>query len=335
MSDVLSQEEIDALLEALTRGEMNVEALKEEETSGRVRTYDFKRALRFSKDQIRSLTRIHENFARLLTTQYSTILRSYMQISVASVDQLPYEEFIRSVAASTIVGVYTAAPLKGNFLIELSPTLAYAMLERILGGTGSHPVGRYNWTEIEQKIIERLLLRAAKVFRDSWLQMIEIDPRLEDIETNPQFLQIVSPNDIVAVITLGAKIGEMSGMINICLPHVMLEPLMNKLSARHMLSTAKRELSETERLAIEARIVKTPVPVSVILGQATLSLGELLELSVGDVIRLGTRHDAPLVLFVGTKPKYYVRAGRSRRRLAVIVERPVEEEGEDGGFERP
>ncbi|PTQ54953.1 MAG: Flagellar motor switch protein FliM [Hydrogenibacillus schlegelii] len=331
VSDVLSQAEIDALLEALTSGEMNVEALRQEETSARVRAYDFKRALRFSKDHIRTLTRIHENFARLLSTHYSTMLRSYVSLAVASVDQLPYEEFIRSIGASTIVGVYSAAPLKGNFLIEFSPALAYALLERVLGGSGARPFQRYNWTEIEQRIVERLLTRAGQVFRESWQQMIELTPELEDVETNPQFLQIISPNEIVAVVTLSAKIGEMSGMMNICLPHVMLEPLLNRLSARHMLSTVRRELTGEERARLERQIARTPVPVVVELGRATLLLRELLSLEVGDVIRLNRRTEEPLLLYVGSRPKFTVRPGRSRRKLAVLVEGPVKEDDADGG----
>ncbi len=135
--EILSQHEIDALLSALTSGEMDAEELKKEEEEKKVRVYDFKRALRFSKDQIRSIYRIHENYARLLTTFFSAQLRTYVNISVASVDQLPYEEFIRSIPNMTILNVYSLSPLEGRIILEVNPNIAYAMMDRQLGGQGS------------------------------------------------------------------------------------------------------------------------------------------------------------------------------------------------------
>lgn len=131
--DILSQNEIDALLSALSTGEMSAEEMKREEEAQRVKVYDFKRALRFSKDQIRSLTRIHENFARLLTTYFSAQLRTYVQIEVASVDQIPFEEFIRSIPNMTLINIFEVSPLEGNILMEVNPNIAYSMLDRLMG----------------------------------------------------------------------------------------------------------------------------------------------------------------------------------------------------------
>lgn len=139
MVDVLSQSEIDALLAALSSGEMDAEELKKEETQRRVRVYDFKRATRFSKDHIRSLTRIHENFARYLTTYFSAQLRTFVQINVVHVDQLPYDEFIRSIPKMTILNVFEAPPLEGRMVLEVHPNIAFAMLDRLLGGAGTAP----------------------------------------------------------------------------------------------------------------------------------------------------------------------------------------------------
>lgn len=155
--EVLSQNEIDALLSAISSGEMDADELKQDEKAKKVRTYDFKRALRFSKDQIRSLTRIHENFARLLTTFYSARLRTFVQISVASVDQVPYEEFIRSIPTMTILNTYSLAPLEGKILIEYDPTIAFAMLDRTLGGSGGSVNKINNLTEIETTLMTQFL----------------------------------------------------------------------------------------------------------------------------------------------------------------------------------
>ena len=132
--EVLSQSEIDALLSALSSGEMDANQLKQEESERKVRVYDFKRALRFSKDQIRSISRINENYSRLLTTYFSAQLRTYVHISVASVDQIPYEEFIRSVPTMTVLNIFSMSPLDGRIIFEINPNIAYAMLDRILGG---------------------------------------------------------------------------------------------------------------------------------------------------------------------------------------------------------
>ena len=147
--EILSQNEIDALLSAISTGEMDADDLKKEEVEKRVKVYDFKRALRFSKDQIRSLTRIHENFARLLTTYFSAQLRTYVQISVASADQIPYEEFIRSIPKMTILNVFEVPPLDGRIILEVNPNIAYSMMDRVLGGRGISPNKVDSLTEIE------------------------------------------------------------------------------------------------------------------------------------------------------------------------------------------
>lgn len=205
-----------------------------------MKVYDFKRALRFSKDQIRSLTRIHENFARLLTTFFSAQLRTYVQISVVSADQLPYEEFIRSIPKMTILTVFEVPPLDGRVLLEVNPNIAYAMLDRVLGGRGVSLNKIENLTEIETKIMSNLFEKAFSNLREAWESVADIDPMLTDFEVNPQFLQMVSPNETVVVISLNTQIGDTSGMINICIPHVVLEPIIPKLSVHYWMQTQKR-----------------------------------------------------------------------------------------------
>ena len=158
--DVLSQSEIDALLSAISTGEMSADDMKKEDEAKRVKNYDFKRALRFSKDQIRSLTRIHENFARLLTTFFSAQLRTYVQITVASVDQIPFEEFVRSIPNMTLINVFEVPPLDGNILMEINPNIAYSMLDRLMGGSGASYSNVDNLTEIETKIMTNLFERS-------------------------------------------------------------------------------------------------------------------------------------------------------------------------------
>jgi flagellar motor switch protein FliM len=317
--EVLSQSEIDALLAALSTGEMSAEELKKEEEGKRVKVYDFKRALRFSKDQIRSLTRIHENFARLLTTFFSAQLRTYVQISVASADQIPYEEFIRSIPKMTFLNVFEVPPLNGHILIEVNPNIAYAMLDRVMGGRGTSINKVDNLTEIETRIMSNLFDKAFSNLRDAWESIAEIDPIFTDFEVNPQFLQVISPNDTVVVISLNTKVGETSGMINICIPHVVLEPIIPKLSVHYWMQAQKKESSPEETEAIERRIRFAKLPIIAELGTATITIQEFLQLEVGDVIELDQSIQQPLLIKVGDIPKFIGQPGKRNKRLAVQI----------------
>lgn len=326
MAEVLSQNEIDALLSAISTGEMDAEELKREEKEQKVRTYDFKRALRFSKDQIRSITRVHENFARLLTTYFSAQLRTYVQISVASVDQLPYEEFIRSIPRMTILNIFEAHPLEGRLLVEVNPNIAYSMLDRLMGGYGASMNKVDSLTEIETKIISQLFERALANYKEAWNNVMEIDPVVLDFEVNPQFLQMVSPNETVVVISLTTTIGETSGMMNVCLPHVVLEPIIPKLSVHYWMQNNQKASMPEEAALIEQKIRQTPLPMVVELGSANMKVEEFLQLDSGDIIQLNKGIHEPLDVFVENNKKFLAQPGKSKNRMAVQIIEQLEGE---------
>ncbi|UII57419.1 flagellar motor switch protein FliM [Cytobacillus spongiae] len=317
--EVLSQSEIDALLSALSTGEMDADELKKEQSEKKVKVYDFKRALRFSKDQIRSLTRIHENFARLLTTYFSAQLRTYVQISVASADQIPYEEFIRSIPKMTILNVFEVPPLDGRILMEVNPNIAYAMMDRMMGGRGTSVNKVENLTEIETKIMSNSFERAFDNLREAWETIADIDPLLTDFEVNPQFLQMVSPNETVVVISLNTTIGETSGMINICIPHVVLEPIIPKLSVHYWMQTDKKDREPQEMMLLEKNIHKADVWVKAELGYSDISIQDFLMLDVGDVIELDQTIEDPLTIKVGDIPKFIGQPGKVNKKLAIQI----------------
>lgn len=325
MAEVLSQNEIDALLSALSTGEMDANELKKEESQKKVKVYDFKRALRFSKDQIRSLTRIHENFARLLTTYFSAQLRTFVQISVASVDQLPYDEFIRSVPKMTILNVFEPVPLDGRFLIEVNPNIAYAMLDRLLGGRGVAINKVDNLTEIETRIMTQLFQRTLESFQEAWSTIIELDPQMDELEVNPQFLQMVSPNETVVVISLSTAIGEATGMINICLPHVVLEDILPKLSVHYWMQTKKKSRSPEEAEAMEQNVRSAPLTINAELGSSEITIQEFLQLGIGDTIELNSLIDEPLLIKIGDVPKFLGQPGTVKNKLAIQVTQVIEE----------
>ncbi|RUS46366.1 flagellar motor switch protein FliM [Cohnella sp. AR92] len=329
MVDVLSQNEIDALLAALSSGEMDAEELKKEDAQKKVRAYDFKRAVRFSKDHIRSLTRIHENFARFLTTYFSAQLRTFVQINVVQVEQLPYDEFIRSIPKMTILNIFEAEPLEGRMVLEVHPNVAFAMLDRLLGGTGSAPSKIGSLTEIETIIMEKIFSRALESLQEAWKTIVDIEPRLEALETNPQFMQIVSPNETIALISLSTKIGDTTGMINLCIPHVVIEPIMSKLSVHHWFVSQKKVRAPEEVNLLEHRVSKAKLPIVAELGSSIINIHEFLSLGVGDVITLHKETADGLEIKVGDKLKFLGSPGTVRDKMAVqiveIVSEGVEE----------
>jgi len=319
VDEVLSQHEIDALLSAITSGEMDAEELKKEEKEKKIRVYDFKRALRFSKDQIRGISRIHENYARLLTTFFSAQLRTYVNISVVSVDQIPYEEFIRSIPEMTVLNVYSLSPLEGRIIMEVNPNIAYGLLDRILGGKGNSINKIENLTEIEKMLISQMFEKSLDNLQEAWATIAEIDPVLEDFEVNPQFLQMVSPNETVVVVSLNTEIGQTSGMINICIPHIVLEPIISKLSVHYWMQTNTNQGDPEAAEKIEKSLRQAKVQVRAILGEASINIDEFLKLNAEDVILLKQNVDEPLSLAVNNELKFYVQPGTHRKKISVQV----------------
>lgn len=317
--EILSQHEIDALLSAISSGEMDADELKKEEEEKKVRVYDFKRALRFSKDQIRSIYRVHENYARLLTTFFSAQLRTYVNITVASVDQIPYEEFIRSIPNVTILNVYSLEPLEGRIILEVNPNIAYSMMDRQLGGQGYGAHSADNLTEIETMLISQLFDRSIPNLQEAWSSIVEIDPVLEEFEVNPQFLQLVSPNETVVVVSLNTKIGDVSGMINICIPHIVLEPIVPKLTAHYWMQAGTKERDPETYDELSKLVRDVDVTAKAILGHATISLKDLLYLKPGDLMSLEQSIEDPLQLVINDEPKMHVQVGKRNKKLAVQV----------------
>lgn len=325
MVDVMSQNEIDALLAALSSGEMDAEELKKEETEKKIRAYDFKRAVRFSKDHIRSLTRIHENFARYLTTYFSAQLRTFVQINVVQVEQLPYDEFIRSIPKMTILNIFEAEPLEGRMVLEVHPNVAYAMLDRLLGGIGTAPNKFGSLTEIETIIMEKIFSRAFDSLQEAWKTVVDINPRLEALETNPQFMQIVSPNETIALISLSTKIGDTTGMINLCIPHVVIEPIMSKLSVHHWFVSQKKSRVPEEVEALRNRVHRAKLPIIAELGESQITISEFLGLGVGDVITVNKPVQEGLGIRVGEKLKFIGSPGTVKDKIAIQIDEIVDE----------
>ncbi|MFK3961004.1 flagellar motor switch protein FliM [Pseudalkalibacillus hwajinpoensis] len=326
MSDMLSPATVDALLAAID--DKGQKPSKERN----VQTYDFKRALRFSQDHIRILTRIHENYARLMTTYSSAQLRTIIQASVHSVEQMPFEEFVKSITENSILSLFVASPLQGQMVLEVAPELAYTMLDRMLGGQGIHPDKLTHLTEIETMVIERILSKILESFQDAWTSVLKLKTELKELEVNPHFLQIVSPNETVVTVTLTVKVGDVTGNIRVCLPHVVLEPIMPRLSAHHWLSNQKKDREPQESKELEKRLKKTNLGIIAELGHSEITIEEFLNLEDGDVIRLNQTVSDLLIVKVDNQVKFHGQPGTSKGRMAIqITEVKEEEENGNGG----
>ena len=260
MSDVLSQNEIDNLLSALSSGEFNpadTEAVDERQ----VKDYDFARPSKFSKEHLRTLVFIFEHYARLLSTNLPVYLRKNVQVEVVNAEANTYSEFANALSNPVILGVVNFAPLEGNIIIELSANLGFTIVDRMLGGGGAPLERNRDFTEIELIILERVLEVCTNLLVDPWESVVSIEPRLERIETNSQFAQFISPGEMTAIITMSVKIGSVEGLMNICIPYSCVEPVIDKLNTKYWYSSMKESDSGAYQEVIEDIIDYAKIPV--------------------------------------------------------------------------
>jgi len=321
MTEVLSQEEIDQLLTAISTGEVDTEEMNQAGDQRKIKIYDFKRPDKFSKDQIRTISMIHETFARLTTTGLSAQLRAMAHVHVASVDQLTYEEFIRSIPNPTTLAVIDMEPLKGNAVLEIDPSITFAVIDKLFGGKGEGDTKlQRELTEIESAVIEGVIVRVLGNLREAWSNVIDLRPRLGRIEVNPQFAQIVPPSDMVVLVTLETKIGEVEGMMNFCIPYITIEPVISKLSGQYWYSSVRKGTTTENLMIIKERLNTVDVDVIVEIGSIDIKVRDVLALRKGDCIRLDkVRITDNFDVIIGNKKKFECRPGVVGKKLAVQI----------------
>ncbi|MCH5343637.1 MAG: flagellar motor switch protein FliM [Acetatifactor sp.] len=325
MGEVLSQSEIDNLLNALSTGELDVDQMNGEEEK-QVKNYDFSRPTKFSKEHLRTLEFIFEQYGRLLSTSLPVYLRKNVQVEVASSETVTFNEFSNALFNPAILGIVNFAPLNGVIIIDLGTNLGYAMLDRMLGGSGAPLEKSRDFSEIELSIIQKVLIMMTQHLRDPWKNVIEISPVLSRIETNPQFAQVIAPNDMIAIVTLNMKIGDVEGMVNVCLPFFTLEDIMDKLNTKFWFSTMQENKDENYEEYIESMIRKVDVPIKAVLGKSVISVGEFLNLQIGDCIRLDSKVDNDMDVYVGNIRKFTALPGANGDSYAVRITSVVREE---------
>ena len=325
--EVLSQSEIDKLLQSINEGSVSADDMKESDSGKKVKVYDFKRPDKFSKDQIRTLYMLHESFARLLNTYLSTHLRTIVNVDVASVEQLTYQEFVQSMANPSVISVLGVPPLKGNIILEVSTEIAFAFIDRVFGGDGNTQMKTRVLTEIEDAVMRRFVNTAMTHFKEAWANVTVMHPVLETTESNPQFTQIVPPSDMVVIVTLQMKVGDIEGMMNICIPYLVLEPIMSKLTTTFWVAAGiSKDETEGQAAAIRRKIEHTQVPFVVEVGGVYITIKEFLTLGFGDVLQLDAKVKEDLPCRVGSHAKFYCRPGTSGKKMAVQITRVVSDE---------
>ncbi len=330
MADILSQEEIDALLDVVEdEGEEVLETSEENLLPQRqVTLYDFKRPNRVSKEQLRAFRGVHDKMARSLASQISSIMRSIVEIQLHSVDQMTYGEFLMSLPNPTSFNVFSMKPLEGSGVIEINPSIAFPMLDRLLGGKGEPFDASREFSDIELSLFETILRVMMGTLKEAWGPVMEVYPAIESKESSPNVVQIVAQNEIVVMVVMEIIIGHSSGMMNICYPVISLEPILPKLASRDlMLNETNSKKSRNKELQVLLGGAKVTVEAN--LGESELTLRDILELDAGDIIRLNTPADDTVILSIDGKDRFKGEIGLRRFRKSVQVTEIIETEKDE------
>ena len=304
MGEVLSQDEIDNLLKALSTGELDADEMKNTDER-QVKDYDFARPAKFSKEHLRTLEIIFEHFGRLLATNLPAYLRKSVSVDVVNSEVVIYSEFSNALSNPVLLGVVGMDPLMGNVIMEMASNLGFAIVDRLLGGVGNSLEKERDFSEIELSILERVFTICVNLLHEPWENVVEITPRLNRIETNSQFAQIISPSETIAIVTINLKIGDVEGLMNICLPYTTLEPVMDKLNTKYWFSTMKEKDSNSYEAAIENIIDNALIPMKAVLGTSKINVQDFVNLQLGDIIRLDRKVDDELEVYVGRYSSRY------------------------------
>ena len=325
MGDVLSQNEIDNLLAALSTGELDVDEIKDNNEK-KVKEYDFARPSKFSKEHLRTMEMIFEHYGRLLSTNLPVYLRKNVQVEVVNSEAVTYSEFSNALSNPVLLGIVNFAPLKGNIILEMASNLGYAIVDRMLGGRGDPMDKVREFSEIELLIIERIMIVCVNLLREPWENVADIHPRLERIETNSQYAQIISPSEMIAIVTINLKIGEVEGLMNVCLPYLTLEDVIDKLNTKYWYSSMKESDSGAYQEVIEDIIDYAKIPVKAMLGRSTISVNDYINIQIGDIIKLDTKVNDELEVYVGNIKKFTALPGATSDSYAVRVTSVIREE---------
>jgi flagellar motor switch protein FliM len=324
---VLSQEEIDALVNQLAAPE--TAAVPEVR---KIKSFDFrfnKRLDKFSTNQLQTLRTLHDNFTRLLNNSLSVYLRTRVEATIVSIEQISYGDFIASIGNPSILSIFSMDPLPGSGMAQLDLNLVFSIIDRLLGGPGWYPQKLRDLTDIERTLMQRFMARMLNSYRESWNYLLTLSLKIEALDSNPQFIPRIIPLDqIVAFVSCELKVGDMTGVMNFCLPYLVLQQIGPQLSDFQWSPSvvAGRGMTDVDIAQLARNVERAPVDVKVELGKTVVSLRDLIALQPGDLLMFDKSVDEPLAVTVNDREKFKVFPGVNRDKLAVRVSRIVENE---------
>ncbi len=325
---MLSQEEIDALVNQLAAPAPSAGTLD----ARKIKSFDFrfnKRLDKFSNNQLQTLRTLHDNFTRLLNNSLSVYLRTRVEATIVSLEQISYGDFIASIGIPSILSIYSMDPLPGSGIVQVDLNLVFSIIDRLLGGPGWYPQKLRDLTDIERTLMQRFMARMLNSYRESWNYLLTLSLKIEALDSNPQFIPRIIPLDqIVAFVSCELKVGDMSGVMNFCLPYLVLQSIGPQLSDFQWSPTvvAGRGMTDQDIAQLARNVERAPVDVQVELGRTTVSLRDLIALQPGDLLLFDKPVGEPLVATVNEREKFKVFPGVNRDRLAVRVSEIVESE---------
>jgi flagellar motor switch protein FliM len=325
----LSQEEIDALINQLSAEPVS----KEDALEGKkIKSFDFrfnKRLDKFSNNQLQTLRTLHENFTRLLNNSLSVYLRTRVEATIVSIEQISYGDFIASIGIPSILSIYSMDPLPGSGIVQVDLNLVFSIIDRLLGGPGWFPQKLRDLTDIERTLMQRFMARMLNSYRESWNYLLTLSLKIEALDSNPQFIPRIIPLDqIIAYVSMELKVGDMAGVMNFCLPYLVLQSISTQLTDFQWSPTvvAGRGMTEEDIQQLARNVEKADVDVEVELGRTTLSLRDLVALQAGDLILFDKATDAPLIARINDREKFYVYPGVHKDHIAVQVTDVIQNE---------
>ena len=331
MGDILSQAEIDALLSQLSSGDVDEDVMHKPPSGKEARVYDFAHPNKFNKEQLRTLENIFENYARSVSSFLTGFLRTSVNLEVVSAEQILYRDYNVALLNPVILAMVELLPLKGTSIVEISNNVGYAIIDRILGGPGFGIKKMRDYSEIEKILLERVIIQMLSFLPEPWANVHAIKPRLDKIETNSQFAQIIGPTEMVALVVLNMKIGSSEGTLTFCLPHMVIEPVMEKLYTRFWFMQREEEDKDRFKARIEDELERALVPISAVVGRTTIMVNDFIHLQVGDMIKLDSFIDSDVNIMVGNISKFNAKPGISRGWNAIQITSLVEKEENKNG----
>lgn len=320
---LLSQDEIDALLNAIPsiQGSASASAnlISPQHKEVNVEKYDFTMPSRLSKDHLRSLQALHESYARTMSSALSISLRASVEIECTHIEQLNYGEYLSSLFDPTCIGVFSLKPLRGIGMLEISMPLVFPIIDKLLGGAGIPKVYDRTLTVIEENLIKSVMERSLKILQDSWQRSIEINIQLERLESNPQFIQAAASGDPVILILLDVRLDNVHSIISLCFPFLTIQQALANLKREEIPALIDQEAMESCKEMIHTHVESLYLPLSARYASSPITLGELLEVEKGDILKLQNAKKDEVHIFVSGQRKFSGKPGMINGRRAIQI----------------